>query len=89
MADFADLISALPLYQELDRAAGRDGIAATDVAALKGLVTYVADEAGPVLRERYPHQWLLLEATEAHSSGGSGFSRASPSLRHARTGSPP
>ena len=22
------------------------------------------------IRERYPHQWLLLEATEAHSSGG-------------------
>jgi hypothetical protein len=24
----------------------------------------------PEIRERYPHQWLLLEATEAHSSGG-------------------
>lgn len=22
------------------------------------------------IRERFPHQWLLLEATEAHSSGG-------------------
>ncbi|HKH43190.1 MAG TPA: hypothetical protein VKM72_00855 [Thermoanaerobaculia bacterium] len=22
------------------------------------------------IRERYPHQWLLLEATKAHSSGG-------------------
>ncbi|HEX7185325.1 MAG TPA: hypothetical protein VF756_26105 [Thermoanaerobaculia bacterium] len=49
MADFADLISALPLYQELDHAARRDGIAATDVAALKGLVTDIAEEAGPVL----------------------------------------
>ena len=24
----------------------------------------------PEIRERYPHQWLLLEATEARSSGG-------------------
>ncbi len=24
----------------------------------------------PEIRERYPHQWLLLEATEAHSSQG-------------------
>lgn len=24
----------------------------------------------PEIRERYPHRWLLLEATEAHSSGG-------------------
>ncbi len=24
----------------------------------------------PEIRERYPHQWLLLEATEAHSSEG-------------------
>jgi hypothetical protein len=24
----------------------------------------------PEIRERYPHQWLLLEATKAHSSGG-------------------
>jgi hypothetical protein len=24
----------------------------------------------PEIRQRYPHHWLLLEATEAHSSGG-------------------
>ena len=24
----------------------------------------------PEIRKRYPHQWLLLEATKAHSSGG-------------------
>jgi hypothetical protein len=31
------------------------------------------DEAGmpwPEIRKRYLHEWLLLEATEAHSSGG-------------------
>src|SRR6185436_11968335 len=51
MAGFAEQIAALPLYQELDRAAGRDSIPATDVAILKGLVNDVADIVGPVLAE--------------------------------------
>lgn len=51
MAEFADLISNLPLYQELDRAAGRDSIGATDVARLKGLVNAVADTAGPAMAQ--------------------------------------
>ncbi len=49
MAEFADLISDLPLYQELDNAAGRDSIAATDVVRLKGLVNEVADAVGPAM----------------------------------------
>jgi hypothetical protein len=46
LAEFAELVSKLPLYQELDRTVGRDSIAATDVARLKGLVNAVADSAG-------------------------------------------
>ena len=51
MAEFADMISNLLLYQELDHAAGRDSIGATDVARLKGLVNDVADTAGPAMAQ--------------------------------------
>ncbi len=51
MAEFADLISKLPLYLELDLAAGRDSIGDTDVARLKGLVNEVADIAGPAMAQ--------------------------------------
>lgn len=51
MAEFADLISKLPLYLELDHAAGRDSIGATDVDLLKGLVNEVADFAGPAMAQ--------------------------------------
>ncbi|MEA2600997.1 MAG: molecular chaperone HtpG [Acidobacteriota bacterium] len=51
MAEFADLISNLLLYQELDHTADRDSIGATDVARLKGLVNDVADTAGPAMAQ--------------------------------------
>ena len=49
MAEFAEQISDLKLYQELDLAAGRDAIPASDVVKLKGLVNDVADTVGPLL----------------------------------------
>jgi hypothetical protein len=43
LAELAELISDLPLYKELDHAAGRVSIRATEVARLKGLVNEVAE----------------------------------------------
>lgn len=51
MAEFATLISDLLLYRELDLAVDRDGIGATDVVRLKGLVNEVADTAGPAMAQ--------------------------------------
>jgi protein tyrosine phosphatase (PTP) superfamily phosphohydrolase (DUF442 family) len=51
LADFAEMISNLPLYKELDLAAGRDSIEATDIARLKALVNEVADKAGPAMAQ--------------------------------------
>lgn len=51
MAEFAKQISDLPLYQELDRAAGRDSIGVTDIDLLKALVNHVADTVGPLLTQ--------------------------------------
>lgn len=51
MAEFAKQISDLSLYQELDRAAGRDSIGVTDIDLLKGLVNHVADTVGPLLAQ--------------------------------------
>jgi hypothetical protein len=51
LAEFADLISNLPLYQELERAPNRDAIGRANVDRLKALVNEVADTAGPAMAE--------------------------------------
>jgi hypothetical protein len=51
MAEFAELIAALPLYKELDKATGRDSVEATDIVRLKGLVNDVADTAGSAMAQ--------------------------------------
>ncbi len=50
MAEYADMLLSLKLYQELGRSSGRDAIPSTDVVQLQGIVASVADFIGPALQ---------------------------------------
>jgi hypothetical protein len=49
MGQYAEIIGKQKLVKELSRSAGRDGVEASDVTQLSGMVTAVADAVGPLL----------------------------------------
>jgi len=50
MAMYADIICKQPLYKHLDKCVGRDELDGGDIDRLKGMVSDVADQIGPVLK---------------------------------------